>query len=107
MRLYVSGPMTGIPEFNYPAFADACIRLRAEGHTVISPHEVNPQDGSEHEWAWYMRRDLVALMDADAIVVLPGWEDSRGALLETHVATALGMPLYALSDVVGVLDAAS
>ena len=99
MKVYVSGPMTGIPDFNYPAFDAACVALRDAGLEVISPHEVNPIDGEERAWEWYVRRDIVALMDADAIVVLPGWEASRGATLETLISSALGMPLYALSDI--------
>ena len=99
MKLYVSGPMTGYPEFNYPAFEEATARLRAAGHEVISPHEVNPPDDTDHPWEWFMRRDIVALMEAEAVVVLPGWESSRGAALETNIAGALGMLIFALSDV--------
>jgi uncharacterized protein DUF4406 len=99
VKVYVSGPMTGIPEFNYPAFTDACAALRSCGFEVISPHEINPADGIDHGWAWYVRRDLVALMEADAIVVLPGWESSKGARLETYIAGELGMDVWALEDV--------
>ena len=62
VKVYVSGPMTGIPEFNYPAFEAAARRLRDAGFDVVSPHEVNPLDGPEQEWGWYIRRDVVALM---------------------------------------------
>jgi hypothetical protein len=91
MKVYVSGPMTGIADFNFPAFEEACVSLRALGYEVVSPHEVNPADGIEHPWDWYMRRDIVALMEADAIVTLPGWLDSKGATLETHIGRTLGM----------------
>lgn len=104
MKLYVSGPMTGIPDFNYPAFDDACRRLRGAGYEVISPHEINPADGIEHEWAWYLRRDIVGLLDADAVVVLPGWEGSRGAMLETTIASALGMEITSFAAFVQATD---
>jgi hypothetical protein len=98
VKVYVAGPMTGYPEFNYPAFEAAAKWLRLAGHEVVSPHEVNPPSvGFDHPWDWYMRRDLVALMDVEAVVVLPGWEASKGAGLETYIARALGMPIYELA----------
>lgn len=100
MKVYVAGPMTGYPEFNYPAFAEASARLRALGYVVVSPHEINPPElGFDHPWGWYMRRDIVALLDVDAVVVLPGWETSKGAKLETDIAAALGMERWELADV--------
>lgn len=90
--------MTGYPEFNYPAFEDAARRLRALGFDVVSPHEVNPPDGIEHAWEWYLRRDIVALMECDGIVVLPGWEASKGARVETDLGGVLGMSVLPLVD---------
>lgn len=98
MKVYLTGPMTGYPEFNYPAFGEAAVALRAAGVEVISPHEVNPADGEEHEWAWYLRRDIVALVDCDAVVRLPGSDASKGSRLECYIAAALGMPSYELGD---------
>jgi hypothetical protein len=99
VKVYVSGPMTGIPDFNYPAFEWACRRLRSFHYVVISPHEINPADGIEHPWDWYLRRDIVGLLDAEAVVVLNGWEASKGAALETYIARALGMPVWTLATV--------
>jgi len=36
-RIYLSGPMTGLPELNFPAFAAMTASLRAGGHTVTNP----------------------------------------------------------------------
>lgn len=87
--VYVSGPMTGVPELNHPAFNKLAETLRAEGKTVFNPAEVAGADN----WVWgdYMRVDLKALMDCTEICMLPGWEKSRGARLEIYVAMALGM----------------
>lgn len=88
-RVYVSGPMTGMPELNHPAFNKAAAQLRAQGIAVFNPAEL-PKNNS---WSWcdYMRADLKALMDCTEILMLPGWEKSKGARLEMHVAIALGM----------------
>jgi len=90
--LYLSGPMAGLPEHNFPAFADATKRLRDAGYSVLSPHEIDSQPGKA--WAEYLRVDLVEMLNgATALALLPGWENSRGANLERHVAEALGWPI--------------
>lgn len=91
MIAYLSGPMTGLPDLNYPAFEAAAERLRAQGVQVISPHEITPPGAGPWTWAQHMRVDLAALLTADVIVLLPGWEGSRGAQLEKTVADALGL----------------
>jgi len=97
MSLYLAGPMTGYPEFNYPAFTEAAGALRAGGETVVSPHELHDNDFSR-PFDWYLRRDLKALCDCDAVALLPGWEDSRGAKLEVAVAEGLGLRTYLWLD---------
>jgi NTP pyrophosphatase (non-canonical NTP hydrolase) len=92
--LYLSGPMAGLPEHNYPAFNTAASALRALGHTVTNPAEIHALD-SQDTWADYLRIDLEHLLRCEAVALLPGWQNSRGAQLETHVARALGMPLLA------------
>lgn len=89
MKLYLSGPMTGVPEFNIPEFARVAALLRAEGHDVSNPGELGIFVG--WEWVDYLRLDLRLLLDCEAVATLPGWEKSRGASLEVHVATSLGM----------------
>lgn len=86
-RLYLSGPMSGIEDMNYPAFDAAALRLRASGYEVENPAE-NPPCRS---WADYMRLALVQIARCDVIGMLPGWEKSKGARLEHHIATELGM----------------
>ncbi len=91
MRLYLSGPITGMPELNRPAFAEAAAKLREAGHTVINPHDVGTPAELLPSWEAQLRDDLVAMLDgADALAQLPGWVDSRGAALEHQVADALG-----------------
>lgn len=90
---YIAGPMSGYPEGNYAAFEEMAARLRQAGVTVISPHELHPFDNTR-TWEWFMRRDLAELAGKCVrVVMLPGWEKSRGAALEHRVATDFGMEI--------------
>lgn len=89
---YIAGPMTGYPEFNYPSFLDKAAELRSSGKSVISPAEIHPAEPLMPV-DWYLRRDLAVLVMCSHIVLLPGWKNSKGAQLEHHVATALGMKI--------------
>ena len=88
LRIYVSGPMSGLPELNFPAFAAETIRLRGLGYEVVSPAEINPEGGTWHEC---MRRDMEQMVRCDEVATLPGWEKSQGASLEVYVADRLGI----------------
>lgn len=92
MRIYIAGPMTGVAEFNYPAFHTAADRLTERGFTPINPART---DGREHcrTWLDYMRASLHDLAACDAVATLPGWGESRGAALEVHVARSLDLPV--------------
>jgi methylmalonyl-CoA mutase cobalamin-binding subunit len=93
-RIYVSGPMTGLPDLNFPAFHRAAATLRESGYEVVNPAEIDeaePAPRAARTWADCLRRDIQALVDCTAIALLPGWEHSRGAKLEKHIATELGM----------------
>lgn len=91
-RAYLSGPMSGLPEFNAPAFHAAAARLRASGYEVVNPAELDAADaGRPMEWSDYLRRDIAQLVTCEAIVLLPGHEKSKGARLERHIARELGM----------------
>lgn len=92
--IYISGPMSGYPEFNYPQFFAAEEDLLILGHEVINP----ARHPKQKTWADYLRLDLADVLTADAIAVLPGWEASRGAALEVHVAHALGMTVLPIDQ---------
>jgi hypothetical protein len=89
MIVYIAGPMTGLPDYNYPAFHGAEASLRRAGHDVLNPARRGVRDG--WEWSDYIRPSLRDLTYADAICLLPGWETSRGASLEVHIADAIGI----------------
>lgn len=95
MRWYLSGPMTGLPDLNIPAFHAAAARIRAAGHDVLNPAELCPPGLS---WDQAMAIDLAALDTADGVITLPGWQRSRGAQIEVKTARQRGLPVHALHD---------
>lgn len=98
MRAYLCGPMTGMQEYNFPAFRAATADLRQKGWSVFDPSE-NPGN-SNLSRAHFMALDIRAIVGqsdlfppVDAVVVLPGWEKSRGARLEVEIALQLDIPV--------------
>lgn len=113
---YIGGPMRGLPEFNFPAFDSLAAFLRAEGWTVANPAEHDREvlgrealesadgyaTGDITAWAEStgfsfqeaMRWDLAQVLQADAIILLPGWERSTGARFERVVAEAAGKQVW-------------
>lgn len=97
---YIAGPMTGIEAFNFPAFQSAASELYAMGvgHVKHTGHGVPPRPDASRPWADYLREALRFMLGCDAVVVLPGWRESKGARLEVHVALELGMPVVEYPD---------
>ncbi len=90
-RIYISGPISGMPDENWPAFAKAEAAIIAAGNMAVNPHSL-PHD---HDLTWpsYMREAIVALMSCDEVYALPGCGLSQGANIELLIASALGMPI--------------
>lgn len=115
MRVYLAGPMTNIPHFNYPAFNAAAASLREEGHEVFNPAEHDiatfgkdisnatgnaEQATTEHGFdrRAALKADLSWICDhAEAIALLPGWEMSSGATAELALANALDLKVMRLT----------
>jgi Domain of unknown function (DUF4406) len=96
-RIYLCGPMTGLPDYNYPAFNTEAARLRALGYHVENPAEnVLPE---LKDWAGYMRVALTQMLTCTAIALLPNWEKSKGAQLEVQVADALDLAVCLAEDI--------
>jgi hypothetical protein len=88
MKIYISGPMTGLKGFNYHTFNVAACRLRDKGFEVVNPAEINEPGKA---WLHCMREDIKAMMDCDTVLYLPGSENSRGAKIELVLAFQLGL----------------
>ncbi len=91
-RLYVCGPMTGLPELNFGSFNRATELLRLSGYEVVNPVEVNPDPSVG--WLACMRQDIRELVTCDGVAWLPGCKRSRGAQIELRLAVSLGMRVW-------------
>jgi hypothetical protein len=99
-RLYLAGPMTGIEDFNYPAFNAMAERLRTAGYEVENPADHGTVEGAV--WADYMAYGLTRLGLCGMIALLPGWDLSQGARLEVMIAEHLGMRVVNTHDLVSM-----
>ena len=101
-RIYLSGPMSGLPELNFPAFHAAAAQLRTQGLDVVNPAEISASQPGD--WQACMRADIAALVGCDTIALLPGWERSQGAHLELHIAHRVGLHVAYLEDFTAAND---
>jgi hypothetical protein len=92
-RIYLSGPMKGYEQSNYPLFNRVAAELRDGGHFVYNPAEF-PHDGPQDTFP--LRKAFAAYAkficeEADTIVLLPGWEKSLGVSAELALAKNCGL----------------
>jgi hypothetical protein len=103
MRLYVAGPMTGIPLHNAPEFQRVAELWRSWGHDVVTPLELNDRVWQKHYGRPYdpandvvkyghpllpemYALDLYEVLARDGVVLLDNWPLSRGGRGEVIVA---------------------
>lgn len=106
MRIYLAGPMRGYKLFNFPAFDEAKRKLELQGATVISPADIDRSIGIHPEtlgnWDWqqlptgytteqFIQQDIAAILTCDALYLLKGWQNSKGALAEKAIAEWRGI----------------
>lgn len=94
MKIYIAGPMTGLPHFNRPAFQQAAISLLFEKHIPLNP-AILPDGLTEAD---YMAIGLTMLQRAEAIYLLTGWQFSAGARAEHALALKLGLEVIEQRD---------
>lgn len=88
MKVYISGPISGLPyEKVEKAFNEAEIRLKEQGYEVVNP--LNNGLPTNATWNEHMRADLKLLLDCDAIYLLKGYQNSKGAMIEYDLASIL------------------
>ena len=104
MRLLLLGPITGLPKYNAAAFDAAAESLRARGHTVVSPIDLDREAGLEsftgpppEEWVQEARRRCYAVLVAggpgriEGVALLTGWWGSANVRREVEVARSIGL----------------
>ena len=94
--VYLSGPMTGRVDYNYPAFDAAENGLILAGHLVINPARTGERDTNHlrtPEWHDYMASAISHMREATAIRFLPGWWRSYGAWVEFVVALKMRLTI--------------
>jgi|TARA_B100000676_G_scaffold301477_1_gene348713 hypothetical protein len=90
LKVYISGPMTGCPDWNFPAFHKKAAELREAGLEPVNPAE-NFDGQTDLPRELYMKTDIGQLLLCDRITFLPGWQGSRGAAIEALVAIECGI----------------
>lgn len=91
-KLYLSGPMDDIEDFNHPLFHRVAQEFRNVNFAVCNPAEFFDGDKTR-ERKEYMREAFKYILEADTIVLLPGWENSKGARLEAAMASELDLAI--------------
>lgn len=99
MRLYISGPITGIENYRR-IFQGAKDDLLAKGYDVVNPAELTEVIGDSFSYDEIMRIDLDLLERCDALVQLPGWEKSRGSNIEYGYALGSDKTILKLEGIV-------
>jgi nucleoside 2-deoxyribosyltransferase len=101
-RIYIAGPMRGLPQYNFPAFREATAAWRSKGWDVVSPAEMDESIGftensptpNQEFLKDAMRRDVEAILSCDAIALLADWKLSKGVAVEVALAEFLGLPIW-------------
>lgn len=91
-RIYLAGSTAGIPDYNFHVFNEVAEFFRSHGLHVENPAEHGIVQHAT--WEDYLRYDIAKLMTCEAIVFLPNWESSKGAMLEYEIAKSLKMPVF-------------
>lgn len=88
-RIYISGPITGIPDLNKNEFEKYENILTRTGYEVVNPLKLI-KENEKYQWQHYMSIDISMMMTCDTIVVLDNWSQSRGAKIEVSLSYFLG-----------------
>lgn len=94
MRIYISRPVTGTDDYIY-RFSKAEKILEESGYSVVNPVKVNAQLPEDTTYRQYMEVSLAMLGTCDAVYMMDGWKESKGAKLEyAYAVTLLGLKVY-------------
>lgn len=93
-HVYISGPMSGLENYNFEAFDNAAKFIRDRGDIAVNPatrgKEWVAKNGNREMTEGEYRRMIIDglndLRSCDKIYLLKGWENSKGAKEELSVA---------------------
>ena len=91
--VYLSGPMTGLPDYNRAAFNLRAEAFRAAGYTVNNPAEISVAHGTSKSYGFYFKRAMRMLLNSDVVYVFGDITESKGAIMELDVAKMAEMPI--------------
>ena len=93
--VYIAGPISGIENLNKEAFEDMEEDLILLGYGAFNPRSMSIPEGTKEEDVWHimMKKALAGMLSCNSIILLNGWEDSKGATMEFEIAKALKMPI--------------
>jgi len=91
-RIYISGPMTNVPNLNRLAFENMASNLRTLGFLPIIPHDNGLPITATYEA--HLVRDIETLLGCDGILLLNGWQHSKGASIEAFAADQMQIKTF-------------
>ena len=100
MKIYISLPITGrdIKDVEVASRVAADV-IAKNGHTPVSPLNVSPDPDATY--AQHMGNDIKALLECDAVLLMPGWIASKGCRLESIAAMIYGKRVYTMDETTG------
>lgn len=99
-RVYIAGPITGIQNFNHKAFYSSGVELWHLGFLPVNPHNIcrhilrSDFTTDEQHWQACLKADMPHIISAHYMLMLDGWQQSRGACFERQIALTLGIPVF-------------
>lgn len=105
-RVFISGPISGLPDLNRDAFDLEERLLREAGFATFNPHSLpspseeeleewtavlGPRRATEKLWQYYMKLCVSEIPRCDTMRMLPHWQNSKGSVWEHKIAMMLGL----------------
>ena len=91
--VYISGPMTGLPDYNRAAFDLRAKLIREAGYQVNNPADISRKHGLDKPYAFFFREAMRMLLQSDVLYVFGDITKSEGAQMEIKTAKMAEIPI--------------